>query len=765
MTTDSDRNHEPTMSDAMSWWSELPAKWTPVGWKDHIFRFNILYNGMISAIPDLNPRTQRWTGQGMQLGVWPNAKVGFPGHVIDPQDNASVLQGWDDVDAPVLWSEWAHEGLLLRSRVFAHVPTPEEQHRGDEPIYAWIRLSIHDVLPALPVPAHYGFNLLLSAPYIRTGAMSIRYNIAVEKDKRRYPRELTYEPRGGNGADGGLVTEPDGRIRIGVASGHEFTVEAVPATAENPDSLVHLDLPTREGCCVDVLLPIFPVERDEFVRELALGWDGALHAANGFWAPQPSTAAAFVTSERHIDETVRHNLKLTRIIAERDPATGYESLLTGSWAYADLWSTPACMQIVMFLDALGHHETAARYLQMYIDSQGSVLPVGDFYRPHPGSLGPPKSIAACVWTADHGAIIWALANHGLVTGDDAWLETALPVIVGGCEFIRDARRIEGHPGVRGIMPPGVATDMPTHIQSVWADAWAHKGLSTAARLLRRLGDRRAASWSREAADYRRTFREAFSAKLASMPTWTDEEGQRHRLAPMSLYGEKDFELRNAFYLDTGPLVLVFGGLLEADEPAMLSTVKWFREGPPRRIYRYDSDCWQVPSLHHEMSSCEPCYSWNVFHSHQLGDREHFLEAMYSLLAGAISRQTYTVCETRGGVTGLAATTIMVYLARLAVVDDQVAEGELHLLRMMPLAWLREGCGSRFLNMPTEYGPVSLEAHLAEDGRTLHVRWDPRFRRAAERVLLHVPPAAELGRILVNGDAVPWDGACPTVDLP
>ncbi len=66
---------EPDMQTALGWWSELPAKWTPVGWKDHLFRFNVLYNGMISAIPDLNPRTTRWAGEGLQLGVWPAEKA------------------------------------------------------------------------------------------------------------------------------------------------------------------------------------------------------------------------------------------------------------------------------------------------------------------------------------------------------------------------------------------------------------------------------------------------------------------------------------------------------------------------------------------------------------------------------------------------------------------------------------------------------------------------------------------------------------------
>ena len=64
---------EPNMETALGWWSELPNKWTPVGWKDHLFRFNVLFNGTIMAQPDLNRRTEAWKGQGVQLEFLPSA--------------------------------------------------------------------------------------------------------------------------------------------------------------------------------------------------------------------------------------------------------------------------------------------------------------------------------------------------------------------------------------------------------------------------------------------------------------------------------------------------------------------------------------------------------------------------------------------------------------------------------------------------------------------------------------------------------------------
>ena len=38
---------EPNLDLAKLWWTELPKKWTAVGWNEHITRFNVLHDGTI----------------------------------------------------------------------------------------------------------------------------------------------------------------------------------------------------------------------------------------------------------------------------------------------------------------------------------------------------------------------------------------------------------------------------------------------------------------------------------------------------------------------------------------------------------------------------------------------------------------------------------------------------------------------------------------------------------------------------------------------
>src|SRR5437879_10589700 len=47
----SDTNPELTAELAKLWWPDQRNIWTPIGWKDHYFRFNVLYNGWIVCEP------------------------------------------------------------------------------------------------------------------------------------------------------------------------------------------------------------------------------------------------------------------------------------------------------------------------------------------------------------------------------------------------------------------------------------------------------------------------------------------------------------------------------------------------------------------------------------------------------------------------------------------------------------------------------------------------------------------------------------------
>lgn len=64
--------------------------------------------------------------------------------------------------------------------------------------------------------------------------------------------------------------------------------------------------------------------------------------------------------------------------------------------------------------------------------------------------------------------------------------------------------------------------------------------------------------------------------------------------------------------------------------------------------------------------------------------------------------------------------------------------------------------TRFENAPTEFGPVSLSAKLANGGRTLEVSFEPQFRVKPKQVVLHIPPVTGLEQVMLNGKILEWD---------
>ena len=259
-----------------------------------------------------------------------------------------------------------------------------------------------------------------------------------------------------------------------------------------------------------------------------------------------------------------------------------------------------------------------------------------------------------------------------------------------------------------------------------------------------------------AADYRNTCVGALRKATAENPTWVDRKGRTHHIVPTSLSAGGD--VTHAFYLDTGPLFLVYAGLLKADDPMMRSTLKFFREGPNWTTFDRYGGHEQPAVLIHEVSSCEPPSSFNLSHSHQLGDRQRFLEGMYSMMAGAHSRKTFTTCETRGGITGLVSH-MDICSVKLCVIDDLIEPATLHLLRTTPKAWLKTDHVTRFENVPTIFGPVTVRFELTDDGKTLDLHYSANFHHTPRKVMLHVPPLPEIDQLHINGRTAPGCVAC------
>jgi hypothetical protein len=408
----------------------------------------------------------------------------------------------------------------------------------------------------------------------------------------------------------------------------------------------------------------------------------------------------------------------------------------------------------MFLSLMGYHDAVAKHVELFRKNQGSVKPPGPSYEVHPGYFSTPKTLTAFDWLTDHGAILHQVSTHALLSRDAAFIKEWTEPIVKGCDFIQDMCAKNDHDGVKGLLPPGHATDELITVQAVTTMAWSYKGLTTAVRLLKQIKHPRAKEFEAFAVQFKKTFNDVYRKLAEDGQRWTDLQGNKRYKPPtnLSLKPAPYHGFTEAFYLDGGPMILVWAGLMDANDRIMIDIVDFFREGPNKKLYgtRYHPLC--RPYLDREISTCEPCYSWNVFHAWQLQDRKHYMEGLYSLLVGsATSQNTYISSEHRHGVQGIIAVNALAFnLVRLAVIDEQITPGELHLLRLCPLAWLSDKEETVFEKMPTEFGPVNLRYKLSEDKTTLQVSFSGNWHEQPQRIVLHVPPMQELSKIIVNG---------------
>ncbi|GAA1671650.1 hypothetical protein GCM10009765_21310 [Fodinicola feengrottensis] len=761
---------EPDIQSALTWWPPARQVWTPLGWKGHLFRFNQFYNGTVVCEPGAvlagpKPDVVPYQGKNFQVTVtMPNPDGSFaPFPTVDGEDlwNFDLglrKQGWTaENDTPLLWTDFPRqEGLVLRQSVFAHVKGGQPVQTAIEPIYAWIRFAINHV-DERAAPGSFSFALRLSKAFYKLNGqfnqqegvpMVVRPGVAALDGPLRTDR--IYNPSGK--PLNVPIYDSAGNVRLMVSTPEHGTIALTPNSTHSGVYDLVLGLPVKVGTYVDILVPMLPQPVDEANRELALGRDGALAECEKFWQPTEATVAGIATPEPYVTDFFRRAPELAQIVAEKSTDTQLFTFLSGSYAYDVLWSTPTSMISHMFLDLLGYHDVVEQHIEIYKATQGSRTPPGPVFdgRSWPGYLATPASLQAIDWMSDHGAILEILSSHALLTNRQAFIDRWLDPIVKACDFIKQACALTNHNGVQGLVPPAVNTDEGIVTQGFGSQAWTYKGLRSAIRLLQRVNHPRAAEFDTFATGFQQTFGTAIRALAAKSATWTDQDGQPQPVLPASFTGERG-SFPELVMFDTGALMSVWAGLLPADDPLMRSYVEFFRVGPNTQLF--DSahhNALDRVVLDHEQSSAEPCYSWNLFHTWQRGDRTRYLEGMYGLFAGAISQDTYISCEHRNAIYGnLFAAPLITWAARHAVIDDEIVDGDLHLLRLCPLAWVSTQT-TIFDRIPTRFGPVSLRFTLSADRGTLTVTFASQWHHRPGHLVLHPPPVPGLQSVVVNG---------------
>ncbi len=275
--------------------------------------------------------------------------------------------------------------------------------------------------------------------------------------------------------------------------------------------------PGSEGTTL-FALPFLPRLTSLQRRQLgALNYEQERAKVAAYWRAIAESGVRFDVPEPRLVSFSRAMLVHLRLSTTKDPKSGLFMVPAASYDY-QVFANESCFQILA-LDALGDHQTAADYLETFIQLQGSKPFPGTYSGDqravyHGAKVNPDYDYTAADYNLDHGTVLWTLAEHYFMTRDQRWLAHAAPGMVRAADWITEQRRQtmaleDGQPVAEyGLLPAGHLEDNPDWGHWFAVNAYASAGMSRLGEALRETGHPEAARINRDAEAFRADLRQA-----------------------------------------------------------------------------------------------------------------------------------------------------------------------------------------------------------------------------------------------------------------
>ncbi len=424
-----------------------------------------------------------------------------------------------------------------------------------------------------------------------------------------------------------------------------------------------------------------------------------------------------------IDSSIR-NIYQAREIKKDLPA-----FQVGPTCYRGLWVVDGSflLEAITYLGRAGETRNGVKYLMSFQRPDGGFLLMDGHWK-------------------ETGIALWAITRHARLTGDKTWLREVWPQCERGVAFIRKMRGMPpaDAPNARlipdGFSDGGLADRVPEYTNIYWTMA----GLRAAIEGARWLGNQSEADdWQKEYEDFLATFRRA-----AARDTHADAKGNRY--VPIRMAKGEGIPPQKAQWAF---LHAVFPGkVFAADDPlvqgnmAMLKAVEeqglvldtgWLKDGIWNYFASFYAHAWlwlgdgdkAARTLYAFGNHASPLLVWRE-EQKPVGKGEQVVGDMPHNWASAE----------------------FIRLARHALVLER--GNELHLFEAFPAKWARAGAITRVNQIETEFGPVSLEFRVSDDGAAGTLRLTPPRRTPPERIVWHLDQwSGRKGTLLLPGKEV------------
>jgi hypothetical protein len=407
-----------------------------------------------------------------------------------------------------------------------------------------------------------------------------------------------------------------------------------------------------------------------------------------------------------LDSSIRN------IYQAREIKKGLPAFQVGPTCYRGLWVVDGSflLESVTYLGRTDETRAGVKYLMSFQREDGGFMLIDGHWK-------------------ETGIALWAIARHARLTGDRAWLREVWPQLERGFAFIRKMRQMPAAdaPNARlipdGFSDGGLADRVPEYTNVYWTMA----GMRAAIEAAHWLGlESEAADWQREYDDFCGAFRRA-----AARDTRTDPQGNRY--VPIRMVFDAKIPPQKAQWAF---LHAIFPGKVFApDDPLLRGNMAMLRAVEEQGLV-FDTG-WLKNGI------------WNYFASFYahawlwLGDGDKAARTLYAFGNHAspllVWREEQMPVGKGDGMVGDMphnwASAEFIRLVRHSLALER--GDELHLFEAMPGAWTRAGAAVRMREVPTSFGPLSLELSVARDGAEADLRVSPPRRDPPRRIVLHL----------------------------
>ncbi|WP_368498224.1 hypothetical protein [Herbiconiux sp. A18JL235] len=497
------------------------------------------------------------------------------------------------------------------------------------------------------------------------------------------------------------------------------TVDGDPAGGPQISRLLY----PGESMTVEMWIPHEPLGVEDAELLCALSSDLMRSDVIEHWRAALSQNAEFDLPDRRLTDMVRAGFAHLDLITYGDSG-GALAATVGLYAPIGSESSP----IILTFDSLNRPDLAERSLQYFLDKQRPDGSIQNFNG----------------YMLETQAVLWTLGEHYRYVCDDRWAEQIAPGVIRAVDFLRRWR--EDSSSSQGGLLTGKTADPDDETGSFMLNGLAAAALVRAAELIQTCDPERSASWRGEAealvADVLAALHDAVAASplvpvadglwTKSVPPWPGYPGVL-ALNPLQneWYSHGSVSLRDSLL---GPLWLAFYEVLDVDDPLVTD------------MLRYQADI----LFHENLAFSQPYYSPHPRLHLLRGEREQFLQAYFTGIAGLADRETYSFWEHLYGLSPhktheeawfLMQTRWMLYLE-----DGDV----LRLLAGIPSSWLEPSQHIGLHRVSSHFGVFDFDLTVDERGEVIEVSWlfaSP--DRAPSELRISLPG---VGEALVDGVA-------------